>query len=279
MYKQIAWVLDRDDFHPSVKELMNADFVTEDLQASYDALLKSWQPDEIVLLDGPVNKLGFDSRGVEVFNIDHHTAAGTQDDESAYIKRAPSAGCLLIDRYHIYDPILAVSILTDTFWLRQNDPASATHYLDLLVDHGMTNEQLAEIQRRLKIQKDPVILKAIAEAEMRITGDTIFMVLKTADKEIHRGVMSECGYFSRHICVIRNDGYASLRTDDPNIDLRPLARKFSGGGHAAIAAVVLREFAAPDNVMKEQKKQAVERLYQAFLEVVAPQGKGSAGKT
>ncbi|MFX5252911.1 hypothetical protein ABTD06_19370, partial [Acinetobacter baumannii] len=85
--------------------LTDTDFVTQNLQASYDAVIKKWTPDEIVLVDGPLVKLGFDPRGVKVFMIDHHVETLPRDDEDAYIQHAPSAGCLLIEHYGIFDPI------------------------------------------------------------------------------------------------------------------------------------------------------------------------------
>ena len=268
MYKQIAWVLARSDFHPSVNELMSPEFVTTDLQAAFDLMLKEWQPEEIILVDGPRSKLGFDPRNIKVFTIDHHVDGASHDDAESYIQKAPSAGCLLIEHYGVYDPILAVSILTDTYWLRQNDPAKGAHYLDILVDHGLTDEQLAEIQRKLMIKKDPSIVSAIHDALLRTTEDAVFAVLKTSSKELHREVMGELNFFARHICVVRADGYVSLKTNDRNIDLRPLAQKFGGGGHENVAACTLNEFASDSSADDEARQEAVERLYSAFMELV-----------
>ncbi len=44
MYQQIAWILQRDDYHPSSLSTANQNFVVQDLQEAYDALLKSWRP-------------------------------------------------------------------------------------------------------------------------------------------------------------------------------------------------------------------------------------------
>jgi nanoRNase/pAp phosphatase (c-di-AMP/oligoRNAs hydrolase) len=266
MYKQIAWIFSRKDFHPSMQDLMTTEFVTSDLQVAYDRLLQDWKPDEVVLIDGPLSMLGFDSRGVNVFTIDHHVEGRSRDDNEAYIQHAPSAGCLLIEHYGVYDPILAVSILTDTYWLRQNNPARGAHYLDMLVDHGLTDEQLAEIQRKLMIKKDPSIIAAIHDSLLRTSGDSIFAVLKTADKELHREVMSEFNFFARHICVVRADGYVSFKTNERAIDLRPLAQSFGGGGHSNVAACQLSEFeGATEQTVRDQ---VVEKLYAAFMEAV-----------
>jgi hypothetical protein len=239
MFKQLAWILQGDDYHPSTLKAARQDFVVSDLQAAYDALLESWRPDEILLLDGPLNRLGFDPRGVAVFNVDHHIVDTVHDDDNAYVQVAPSVGCLLIEKYRIYDPILAVSILTDTFWLRQNMPARAAHYLGVLSKHGMTDEMLAHIQRQLMVRKDPQIVMAMNEAEMRIDGDIAFVVLTNERPEIHRGVMAELGYFCHHICVVRADGYVSFKTENPEVDLRPLATRYGGGGHKTVAAAQL----------------------------------------
>ncbi len=266
MYKQIAWIFSRNDFHSAMQDLMSADFVSSDLQIAYDRLLEQWKPDEIVLIDGPRTRLGFDPRGIKVFTIDHHVDGCSRDDDEAYIQQAPSAGCLLIEHYGVYDPILVVSILTDTYWLRQNNPARGAHYLDMLVDHGLTDEQLADIQRKLMIEKDPSIIAAIHDSLLRTSGDAIFAVLKTADKELHREVMSEFNFFARHICVVRADGYVSFKTNDGSIDLRPLAQSFGGGGHASVAACQLPEFeGATEQSIRDQ---VVEKLYTAFIEAV-----------
>lgn len=236
MYKQIAWILTRDDYHPSSLATANQDFVVASLQEAYDALLQSWRPDEILLLDGPLSRLGFDPRGVTVFNVDHHIVDTEHNDRNAYVAVAPSVGCLLMEKFRIYDPILAVSILTDTFWLRQNMPARAAQYLGVLCKHGLTDVVLADIQRKLMVRKDPNIVMAMNEAEMRIEGDIAFVVLKNGRAEIHRGVMAELGYFCHHICVVRPDGYVSFKTENSEVDLRPLATKYGGGGHQTVAA-------------------------------------------
>jgi nanoRNase/pAp phosphatase (c-di-AMP/oligoRNAs hydrolase) len=273
MYKQISWIFSRTDFHFAVQDLMTSDFVTSDLQIAFDRLLQDWKPDEIVLIDGPRSRLGFDPRGIKVFTIDHHVDGASRDDDEAYIQQAPSAGCLLIEHYGVYDPILSVSILTDTYWLRQNEPARGAHYLDMLVDHGLTDEQLAEIQRKLMIKKDPSIICAIHDALLRTTGDAVFAVLKTDNKELHREVMSELNFFARHICVVRADGYVSLKTNDRSIDLRPLAQSFGGGGHANVAACHLSEFEG--STEQSLRDQAVERLYAAFMKLVGSEARAA----
>lgn len=236
MFNQLAWILQRDDYHPSALSAANQDFVTTDLQSAYDAMIESWRPDEIVLVDGPLARLGFDPRGVPVFNIDHHIIDTPHDDHARYVQLSPSAGCLLIDKYRVLDPILAVSILTDTFWLRQNMPARAAHYLGVLSRHGLTDAVLTDIQRKLMVRKDPQIIAALNQSEVRITGDIAFVALNTAKPEIHRGVMAELGYFCRHICVVRADGYVSFKTESDSVDLRSLATKYGGGGHRTVAA-------------------------------------------
>src|SRR4030095_6464548 len=120
MYAQIEWILSVEDLHPACFALTSEHLTTGDLQRAFDALIAVWKPEEIVLVDGPVSQLGFDPRGIPVVTIDHHTSNGARDDEQAYIQPAPSAGCLLIEHFGIYDPILLVSILADTFWLSQN---------------------------------------------------------------------------------------------------------------------------------------------------------------
>jgi len=260
MYKQLAWILQRDDYHPSSLSTANQDFVVTNLQAAYDALLESWRPDEILLLDGPLNRLGFDPRGITVFNVDHHIVDTEHDDRTAYVHVAPSVGCLLIEKYRIYDPILAVSILTDTFWLRQNMPARAAQFLSVLCKHGLTDDVLADIQRKLMVRKDPQIVMAMNEAEMRIEGDIAFVVLKNGRPEMHRGVMAELGYFCHHICVVRPDGYVSFKTENSEIDLRPLATKYGGGGHKTVAAGQL-----PDGFTAE----LLEALHADFVAAVS----------
>jgi nanoRNase/pAp phosphatase (c-di-AMP/oligoRNAs hydrolase) len=275
MYKQIVWILDRLDFHPSSHNMMTADFVTPCLQEAYDELLEHWTPDEILLVDGPLHKLGFDPRGVKVFTIDHHVDGQPRDDACAYVQYAPSAGCLLIEHYGIYDPVLSVSILTDTYWLRQNAPAHAAHCLDLLVDHGLTDDQLAEMQRKLMVRKNFAIVLAIQEADLRTVNGAVFAVLRTDDKEIHRGVMSELNYFGEHLCVVRGDGYVSLKTSDLSIDFRSLAHSFDGGGHQNVAACVLHELEPGSTADPVVRAKAIERLYAAFLEAVSKQSRAA----
>jgi hypothetical protein len=244
MYAQLAWILEQADYHPASLSLASVDFTTDDLQAAYDAVLKVWRPDEVLLVDGC--KLGFDSRGIKVFTIDHHVnGVEVRDDDDAFIQAAPSAGCLLIDRYSIFDPILAVSILTDTFWLRHNQPATASRYLAILAENGLTDAMLIEMQEKLMVRKDPRIVLGLQQADLRFAGDCAMAVLKTVDLEVHRGVMGELGYFAKHVCVVRADGYVSFKTVDQSIDLRPLATKYGGGGHPTIAAAQMKS-ARPD---------------------------------
>lgn len=253
MYRQIDWILSREDIHPACHKLVADDMTTKDLQAAYDAVIAVWRPDEVVLIDGA--EQGFDTRGVKLYRIDHHVGengAGECDDQSAYVKGAPAAGCLLIDRFEIYEPILAVAILTDTFWFRHNSPARAVRHMSKLVENGLTDEVLADYQKRLMVRKDSRILQAIQNAEMRfaVNGEAAFLVLEESDPEIHRGVMAELGYFCRHMCAVRGDGYVSFRTVDDRIDVRPLATKYGGGGHANQAAG--RNIDVEDNAQLDQ---------------------------
>lgn len=237
MYAQIEWILDRNtDLHPACLPLTSEHFTTSDLQKAYDALIAVWRPDEIVLVDGPASQLGFDPSGVPVFNVDHHMGKGAHDDKQAYIQPASSAGCLLIKHFGIFDPILVVSILTDTFWLRQNRPSEAIESLEALRKHGLTDGMLIDIQHRLMVPKNPAIIDALRFCYLRHDGDAVMAVLNDADPEIHRGIMAELGYFFRNICVVRGDGYISFRTTDRSLCLRLLAQKWSGGGHDNIAA-------------------------------------------
>lgn len=258
MYRQIDWILTKaEDYHPACHAMMSENNTVSDLQAAYDTLIATWRPDEIVLVDGHI--LGFDPRGVKVFTIDHHIRAGVGevDNEQAYIKSASACGCLLIDRYGIVEPILAVAILTDTFWFRQNCPAEAIEHMAVLAKNGLTNDLLNQYQKRLMVRKNVRILNAMKNADARFSedGDTAFVVLKDADPETHRGVMAELGYFCRHMCAVRADGYVSFRTVDDRIDLRPLATKYGYGGHPQQAA---------GHVNVEDAGE-LEQLYQDFI--------------
>ena len=262
MYKQIDWILSKEDIHPLCHSLLRDDLTTKDLQAAYDAVIAGWRPDEVVLVDGL--EQGFDTRGVKRYRIDHHLGEhgeGACDNEDAYVKLAPAAACLLIERFGICEPILAIAILTDTFWFRHNMPAAAVSYMDKLVQNGLTDELLADYQKRLMVRKDSRILRAIQKSEMRTAanGDAVFLVLEESDPEIHRGVMSELGYFCRHMCAVRGDGYVSFRTVDERIDLRPLATKYHGGGHANQAA-------GRDIDVENQAE--LERLFKDFVAAV-----------
>jgi hypothetical protein len=239
MYDQIQFVLAEDDLHPSCHELATERLTTTDLQAAFDALTAVWRPDEIVLVDGQKRLLGFDPGDVPVYIIDHHLHSDddARDDAEAYIQPSPSAGCLLIKDFGIYEPILTVSILTDTYWLRQNSPADAVECLEILRVQGvLDNDELVKIQRQLKVPKKTKIIMALQECEFHPDGDAVFAVLKTPDPEVHRGVMADLGYYFKHICVVRADGYVSFRTTDTRIDLRPLADRWGGGGHFNMAA-------------------------------------------
>jgi nanoRNase/pAp phosphatase (c-di-AMP/oligoRNAs hydrolase) len=261
MYSQLEWILERSDFHPSVSLPTGSNrFLTDNLQRTYDTLLQSWRPSEIVLVDGTPGRLGFDPRGVSVYSIDHHVQDQTRDDHAAFVRSAPSAGCLLIEQFNILEPILAVSILTDTFWLRHNQPSSALKSFARLAKHGLTDMLLAEYQQKLMVKKDSQIVETIRKADMRFfaDGQAVFAVINESNPEIHRGVMGELGYFCNHICVVRADGYASLKTGDPKLDVSALAAKFGGGGHRNMAAMRL------DTV----SPQTIENVYQEFVGLI-----------
>jgi len=244
MHAQIEWVLEVSDLHPACLPLAGRRLTTRNLQQVYDAVIAAWKPDEIILVDGPASKLGFDPRGVPLFTIDHHMEGGPRDDGEAYIQPAPATGCLLAERFGIYEPILAVSILTDTYWLRQNQPSKAIEALALLRKHGLDDEQLIDMQRRLLVPKDPTIIDAVRSCQLRHEGEAVVAVLSEVDAEIHRGVMAQLGYYFRHICVVRGDGYVSFKTTDQRLSLRLLAERWGGGGHDNMAAGRLRSMTA-----------------------------------
>jgi hypothetical protein len=262
MYDQIDWILSREDIHPACHALMNGKLTTANLQAAYDAMLAVWRPDEVVLVDGHLP--GFDLRGVRQYLIDHHLREGVGecDNKSAFIKLAPSVGCLLVEYFGIYEPILSVSILTDTFWFRQNFPAQAVRTMATLTENGLTDQLLSIYQKRLMVHKDSRILAAMRESDMRfaLNGEVAFVVLDETDPEIHRGVMGELGYFCHHMCVVRGDGYVSFRTTDDIIDLRPLATRYGRGGHAKQAA----------GQVDAQDVSALDQLFEDFVQTVAP---------
>lgn len=261
MYAQIAWILSQDDYHPAG---ITGGLTTDDLQKAYDDVIAVWRPDEIILVDGQLSTLGFDTRGVPVYTIDHHTHLGTKDDESAFIQEASSAGCLLIDHFGIYDPILVVSILTDTFWLRQHLPAQATIRLAKLVKRGvLTDDLLIDIQHRLMVRKDPHIVEALREGTMRVSKSrrTVYVVLKDSNAEIHRGCMGELGYFFDNICCVRGDGYVSFKLHERSEELPELAIKYGGGGHQDVAGGQLASSTDWD---------INNRLEQDFLRVAEP---------
>jgi len=262
MYSQIDWILTREDIHPACHTLMNGHLTTTNLQAAYDAVLAVWRPDEVVLVDGHIP--GFDLRGVRQYLIDHHIreGVGQVDDESAFIRLAPSVGCILIEDFGIYEPILSVSILTDTFWFRQNSPAQAISAMDKLVQNGLTDQLLSIYQKRLMVHKDSHILSAMRESDLRfaLNGEAAFVVLTSNAPEIHRGVMGELGYFCHHMCVVRGDGYVSFRTTADSLDLRPLAIKYGRGGHAKQAA----------GQVDAKDASALDRLFADFVATCAP---------
>lgn len=240
MFDQLSWILEPGLLHPSCLSLADAQLVTRDMQAAYDELLKIWRPDEIVYVDGSPSQLFLDTCGVPLYRIDHHLKPGeqAQDDEHGCVMKAPATGCVLVEKFGIYDPILAVSILTDTFWLRMNMPAKAIESLAMLhARGGLTDELLEEIQRKLRPLKSVEILFEMRRCQMHVVGESVFAVLTTADPELHREIVGVYGYYFRHICVVRADGYVSLRSQ--TIDMRPLASKHGGGGHAQMAAIPL----------------------------------------
>jgi nanoRNase/pAp phosphatase (c-di-AMP/oligoRNAs hydrolase) len=240
MYKQLRWILHPSDLHPTCLPYVTEDLTTACVQQAYDALLEKWRPDEIVLVDGQAEKLGFDTRGVSVFTVDHHLGHGPRDDRNAYIQPAPAAGCLLIERFGICEPILAVAILTDTFWLRKNMPGRAVDALYALRRHGLTDEVLSAIQSELMVPKDPRVLEALRGCDLRYQGTAAFVVLKEKNPEIHRDVVGILGYTFRHLCVVRADGYVSLSTKDNAKSVRPIAIKYGGDGHRNSAAGYLQ---------------------------------------
>lgn len=261
MYKQIEWILTRDDMHPATHSFCSPALTTNDLQACYDALLKVWRPDEIVLVDGRTDRLGFDPRGVPIYEIDHHVDKGTRDDEGGYVQLAPSAGCHLIKKYGIYNSILVVSVLTDTFWLRQNMPSEAIESLALLRKHGdLDDQKLIEIQQKLRVPGDPRVIDAIRQSQMRRTETSVFIVLKDSDPELHRSVCGELGYFFAHLCVVRGDGYVSFRTTDQGLDLSKMARDhWHGGGHRNMSAGRLESMSPVE----------LEELYEDFIATIS----------
>ena len=260
MYKQLDWILGKDDIHPAIHELTSINFTTPDLQTAYDKLLESWRPDEVVLVDG--QHLGFDTRGVPVYIIDHHIkeSESEKDSAGAFIKHAPSAGSLLIEHFGVVEPILAVSILTDTFWFRQNMPSEAVRHMARLCENGLDDELLAAFQKRLMVRKNTRILRSMQDSDMRFSdcGNAAFLVLKDSDPETHRGVMAELGYFCRHMCTVRADGYVSFRTVDERIDLRSLGEKYGKGGHEQMAA----------GEVDVGNPEAIEQLYKDFMSCV-----------
>ncbi len=244
MYPQIQWILTLAHLHPATHSFASSNLTTGDLQACYDALVAVWRPDEIVLVDGPEDRLGFDPRGVKVYRIDHHVDKGTRDDKSGYVQPASSAGCLLIKKFRIFNPILVVSILTDTYWLRQNMPSEAIESLALLRKYGgLTDQVLIHLQQKLKVPGDPRVIEALRRAQLHHCDGAVFVVLRDTNPEVHRGVCGELGYFFQSLCVVRGDGYVSFKTTDTALDLAVFAREHCspGGGHRNMAAGQLED--------------------------------------
>lgn len=270
MFRTLDWILTEAELHPSVLSIVHPDLTCDNLEVAYQNLLLSWVPDEIVVVDGRPERIGFAPGTVPVYTIDHH-GDEFRDDDEAYLKSAPSAGCLLMERFGIYEPILAVSILTDTYWLRQNQPARAARYLAALTEHGLTDELLEYYQARLIDHKEPRSLYALKNADIRFSedGELAFAVLADADPVLHRAVSGQLTYYSRHSCTVRGDGYVSFRSSDPCVDLRPLARKYGKGGHPRQAA----------GQVDPGDRSCMERLFQDFIELVADDRKHCSLKT
>lgn len=260
MFRTLDWILTEAELHPSMLSIVGPGLTCDNLEVAYQTLLLSWVPDEIVVVDGRPERIGFNPGAVPVYTIDHH-GDEFRDDDEAYLKSAPSAGCLLMERFGIYEPILAVSILTDTYWLRQNQPARAARYLAALTEHGLTDELLEYYQARLIDHKEPRSLYALKNADIRFSedGELAFAVLADADPVLHRAVSGQLTYYSRHSCTVRGDGYVSFRSSDPCVDLRPLARKYGKGGHPRQAA----------GQVDPGDRSCMERLFQDFIELVA----------
>lgn len=253
MFPQLAWMVEAGDIHPACVDKCATNFTTDNLQAMFDAVCAVDKPDEIVLVDGQVGRIGFDTRDVPVYIVDHHVDSGSRDDKDAYIQQAPAVGCLLIDKFGIYEPILAVSIFTDTYWLRENQPADAIDSLARLRKHGgLTNELLVFYQQKLRVPKDPRILHALRKCDLYIEGDAAMAIVESPEKDIHRGVTGDLGYYYSNLCVVRGDGYTSMRTNNPDVDLAALGARFNGGGHKGKAVARLSGMmATPNNLWRE----------------------------
>lgn len=266
MYPQLDWILDREDVHPSVLPLVSENLTTTNLQLAYDTMCAQWLPDKIVVVDGQADRLGFDRGRVPIYTIDHHLDKGTFDDKHALVQQAPSAGCLLIQRFGIYQPILAVSILTDTFWLRQNMPAEAIDSLYMLRKRGgLTDELLMEYQKKLMVPKDPSVLTEIRDCELRIQGNAVLAILQDCRPDVHRGVIGDLMYYFPHIFAVRGDGYVSMRSNKPGADLRNITSKQGGGGHPSMAAVPL---------LVPIDRNLIETMWQEFCQEVGVIKKG-----
>lgn len=238
MFPQLAWMVTADVIHPACLSQCGPQFTTSKLQEMFDAVIAQWQPDEIVLVDGQVDRLGFDPGNIPVYTIDHHVQAGTRDDKDAFIQPAPAAGCLLIENFGVYEPILVVSILTDTFWLRESTPSDAIDSLYALRKRGgLTNDLLVEYQQKLKVPKDLEVLRAMRSCELHIEDGAVLAFVDDTRPDIHRGVMGDLGYYFSHLCVVRGDGYVSMRTNNDNAKLDKLAESYGCGGHKSKAVV------------------------------------------
>jgi hypothetical protein len=83
------------------------------------------------------------------------------------------------------------------------DDADAYIQPDMLVDHGMTDGELTEIQRQLAVRKDASVVHAIREADMRTADDAFFAVLNPTTRSFiamlwanwatSRGIYALCG--------------------------------------------------------------------------------------
>lgn len=265
MFDQIAWILDEHDFHSRSLSSTHL-LLTDNLQAAYDNMLVDWKPDEIIVVDGQADRLGFDPRGVKVYTIDHHLHHGKCDNKTGYIQPGPSAGCLLIEHYLIREPILAVSILTDTFWFRQSMPCEAIKNMAVLTEHGLTDELLIDYQKRLIVKKDPETLLAIQRADLKLSASrkTVFVVMRERKKETHRDIMAQLGYYFYNFCVVRADGYTSFRAHFESDQLDEFAKNHGGSGHQSFGAFPLSDMssASLDNVFAE------------FIAIVEPNHRG-----
>lgn len=80
--------------------------------------------------------------------------------------------------------------------------------------------------------------------------------------------MGAIGYYARYICVVKPDGYCSISTDDPRIDLERFALTFGGGGHKSAARITLSQLAPDSTATSVEKGEAIEQLYSAFVDFI-----------